>query len=55
MLTSVITANTTRDANSDETMRPMTNTEIRGIILDGIGGGTDTVSKKFIMFIKFLQ
>ena len=51
MLTSVITANTSRDVNTktktvgDEAMRSMTNTEIRGNILDGFLGGTDTVSK----------
>jgi hypothetical protein len=49
MLTSVITANTPRNVNftktfGDEAMRPMTNAEIRGIMLDGFVGGTDTVS-----------
>src|SRR6266496_3534814 len=52
MLTSVITANTPRGVNYTKTVgetleRPMTDNEIRGIIFDGILGGTDTVSKFF--------
>jgi cytochrome P450 len=53
MLTSVITANTSRDVNNTKSsknvdsnaMKPMTDDEIRGIIFDGFLGGTDTVSK----------
>jgi hypothetical protein len=50
MLTSLITANTPRDVNYTKTVggeafrRPMTDTEIRGVIFDGFLGGTDTVS-----------
>jgi hypothetical protein len=50
MLTSSITANTPRDVNYTKTVggevleRPMTDTEIRGNILDGFLGGTDTVN-----------
>jgi hypothetical protein len=52
LLTSLIIANTSRDVKyietaDDETMRPMTDTEIRGNILDGFLGGTDTVIKIF--------
>jgi hypothetical protein len=52
MLTSVIIANTPRDVKYIETvdgeaMRPMADDDIRGIILDGFLGGTDTVSKIF--------
>jgi hypothetical protein len=53
MLTSVITANTPRDVNYTKTVggealeRPMTDSEIRGIIFDGFIGGTDTVNKFF--------
>ena len=52
MLTSVITANTPRGVNYTKTVgetleRPMTDNEIRGILFDGILGGTDTVSKFF--------
>jgi len=55
MLTSVITANTPRDVNYTKTVggeameRPMTDDEIRGIIFDGFLGGTDTVSKIFLI------
>jgi len=59
MLTSVIIANTSRDANyteiaSEEAMRSMTDTEIRGNILDGFLGGTDTVSKIFKEILNFI-
>jgi hypothetical protein len=51
MLTSFITANTSRDINSTkhgdiDLLRPMTDKEIFGNIFDAIGGGTDTVSEK---------
>ena len=59
MLTSVITANTPRDVNytktvGGEAMRSMTDTEIRGNILDGFLGGTDTVSKIFKEILNFI-
>ncbi|PKC73682.1 cytochrome P450 [Rhizophagus irregularis] len=50
MLTSLITANTPRDVNYTKTVggealdRPMTDTEIRGVIFDGFLGGTDTTA-----------
>jgi hypothetical protein len=51
MLTSFITANTPRDINfvrhgdtDADLLRPMTDREILGNILDAMGGGTDTVS-----------
>jgi cytochrome P450 len=52
MLTSFITANTTRDINvvkhaDSDLLRPMTDKEIFGNILDTMLGGTDTVCKKF--------
>ena len=53
MLTSVITASTSRDINSTKTVggqaleRPMSDTEIRGNILDGFLGGSDTVNNFF--------
>ena len=49
MLTSFITANTTRDINrprkvlDEELLRPMTDEEIRGNMRDAILAGTDTV------------
>jgi hypothetical protein len=51
MLTSYITTNTSRDINvvrhaDADLLRPMTDKEIFGNILDSILGGTDTVSKK---------
>ena len=57
VLTSVITANTTRDVNSvgDGEARPMTDVEIRSLIYDGIIAGTDTVSKIFITLIKIFD
>jgi hypothetical protein len=53
MLTSSITANTLRDINVEkdadaDLLRPMTDKEIFGNILDSMLGGTDTVSKKKI-------
>jgi hypothetical protein len=54
MLTSYLTANTSRDINvvkraDTDLLRPMTDKEIFGNILDAMRGGTDTVSKnKFI-------
>jgi len=56
MLTSVITANTPRDINYTKTVsgesmeRPMTDLEIRHIMLDAFIGGTDTVSSIFKYF-----
>jgi hypothetical protein len=57
MLTSNITANTPRDINvvkhaDADLLRPMTDKEIFGNILDAMLGGTDTVSKKLIYFIQ---
>jgi hypothetical protein len=51
MLTTYITANTSRDINvvkhaDADLLRPMTDKEIFGNILDSMLGGTDTVSKK---------
>ncbi|PKY38466.1 cytochrome P450 [Rhizophagus irregularis] len=60
MLTSVITANTTRDVNHVKTVggealnRPMTDSEIRGIILDGFFGGTDTTANTISFVIYYL-
>jgi cytochrome P450 len=66
MLTSFITANTPRDINVEryvdaDLLRPMTDKEICGNLLDAMVAGTDTVSKLFfffkrysIFFIKFL-
>ncbi|GBC01274.1 hypothetical protein RclHR1_04120004 [Rhizophagus clarus] len=58
MLTSVITANTPRSVNFtktfEETMRPMTNTEIRSIMLDGFIGGTDTTANTLSFIIYHL-
>jgi hypothetical protein len=50
MLTSYITANTPRDINSEkhvdaDLLRPMTDKEIFGNLLDAMIAGTDTVSK----------
>jgi len=50
MLTSFMTANTPRDINAvkhadSDLLRPMTDKEIFGNILDTMRGGTDTVSK----------
>ncbi|CAB5355121.1 unnamed protein product [Rhizophagus irregularis] len=51
MLTSYITANTPRDINfvrhgdtDDDLLRPMTDKQIMGNILDAMGGGTDTTA-----------
>ncbi|RGB33677.1 cytochrome P450 [Rhizophagus diaphanus] len=58
MLTSLITANTPRDVNHVKTVggevlnRPMTDSEIRGIIFDGFLGGTDTTANT-ISFITY--
>ena len=71
MLTSFITANTSRDINpvknaDAEYLRPMTDKEIFGNVLDAITAGTNTVNKilfyfvyalhvsKFISFLKIL-
>ncbi len=53
MVTSYITANTPRDINTvkrsgADLLRPATDKEIRGMILDGLLGGTETVNKSFI-------
>ena len=51
MMTSCMTANTPRDVSSTvnsadaDMLRPMTDQEVFGIILDSMLGGTDTVSK----------
>jgi hypothetical protein len=54
MLTSYITANTPRDINivkrsGADLLRPMTDKEIRGMVLDSMLGGTETVNKSFIV------
>ncbi|GBC04536.1 hypothetical protein RclHR1_05720009 [Rhizophagus clarus] len=61
MLTSFITANTSRDINvvrnSDadaDLLRPMTDKEILGNILDAMGGGTDTVANLFCFIVYHL-
>ncbi|GES74986.1 cytochrome P450 [Rhizophagus clarus] len=59
MLTSVITANTPRDVNYTKTVggealnRPLTDSEIRGNILDGFLAGTDTTANT-ISYIKLI-
>jgi cytochrome P450 len=55
MLTSCMTANTPRDINAVkhtdvDLLRPMTDDEIFGNILDSMIGGTDTVNFTFILF-----
>ncbi|RIA87186.1 cytochrome P450 [Glomus cerebriforme] len=59
MLTSVIIASTPRDVNNvktvgGETMRPMTDNEIRGVIFDGFLGGTDTTANSISFIIYYL-
>ncbi|PKC06118.1 cytochrome P450 [Rhizophagus irregularis] len=60
MLTSLITANTPRDVNYTKTVggealdRPMTDTEIRGIIFDGFLGGTDTTANTISFVIYYI-
>ncbi|GBC17952.2 cytochrome P450 [Rhizophagus irregularis DAOM 181602=DAOM 197198] len=60
MLTSLITANTPRDVNHVKTVggealdRPMTDTEIRGIIFDGFLGGTDTTANTISYIIYYI-
>ncbi|CAB5332171.1 unnamed protein product [Rhizophagus irregularis] len=61
MLTSFITANTPRDINivrhgdvDADLLRPITDKEILGNILDAIGGGTDTVSNLFCFIVYHL-
>jgi hypothetical protein len=56
MLTLNVIANTPRDINivkhsiDADLLRPMTDKEILGNILNAIGGGTDTVSEIFFFF-----
>jgi cytochrome P450 len=51
MLTLLITANTPRGVNyGGELSRPLTDSEARVILLDGIVAGTDTVSKFLVLF-----
>src|SRR6266542_3259787 len=55
MLTSHITANTPRDINitkhgDADTLRPMTDREIFGNVVDAMTGGTGTVSKRVLFF-----
>ncbi|POG67647.1 cytochrome P450 [Rhizophagus irregularis DAOM 181602=DAOM 197198] len=60
MLTSLITANTPRDVNYTKTVggealdRPMTDTEIRGVIFDGFLGGTDTTANTISFVIYYI-
>ena len=54
MLTSCMTANTLRDINAvkhtdSDLLRPMTNQEIFGIILDSLGGA-DTVNESYFFY-----
>ena len=56
MLTSFITANTSRDVNSvkhadADLLRPMTDKEVMGNLLDALIGGTDTVSYYYFCFL----
>jgi hypothetical protein len=58
MLTSFITANTPRDINVEkhvdaDLLRPMTDKEICGNLLDAMIAGTDSVSKKKKIFFSF--
>ncbi|CAB4399031.1 unnamed protein product [Rhizophagus irregularis] len=59
MLTSFITANTSRDINSTkhgdvDLLRPMTDKEIFGNILDAINGGTDTTANLLCFVVYYL-
>ncbi|GES75026.1 cytochrome P450 [Rhizophagus clarus] len=59
LLTSIITANTSRGidnykSDDDELMRPLTDIEVRGIILDGILAGTDTTANLDSFIIYYL-
>ncbi|CAB4395415.1 unnamed protein product [Rhizophagus irregularis] len=60
MLTSVITANTPRDVNYTKTVggealdRPMTYSEIGGIIFDGFLGGSDTTANAISFIIYYI-
>ena len=59
ILTSCMTANTPRDANAikhttdSDLLRPMTDQEIFGIILDAMLGGLNPVNKFYFYFILF--
>ncbi|CAB4403747.1 unnamed protein product [Rhizophagus irregularis] len=60
MLTSYITANTPRDINimkhaDADLLRPMTDKEIFGNILDAMIGGTDTTSNLFCFIVYHLE
>ncbi|GES83738.1 cytochrome P450 [Rhizophagus clarus] len=59
LLTSIITANTPRSINYSEVddevvMRPMTDSEIRSMILDGIIAGSDTTANTISFIIHYL-
>jgi len=56
MLTSYITANTPRDINTVKRtgVRPMNDNEIRGMILDSMLGGTETVANLFCFIVYYL-
>ncbi|GES74984.1 cytochrome P450 [Rhizophagus clarus] len=60
MLTSLITANTTLDVNYTTTVggealnRPMSDTEICGIIFDGFLGGTDITANTISFIVYYL-
>ncbi|PKC02397.1 cytochrome P450 [Rhizophagus irregularis] len=59
LLTSIITANTPRDINYNkiddkEVTRPMTDSEIRVIIFDGIIAGTDTTANTISFIVYYL-
>ncbi|CAG8636749.1 12752_t:CDS:2 [Funneliformis caledonium] len=59
MMTSYITANTPRDINTvkrvgADILRPATDNEIRGMILDSMLGGTETVANLFCFIVYYL-
>uniref|UniRef100_A0A1D1XKT0 Cytochrome P450 83B1 n=1 Tax=Anthurium amnicola TaxID=1678845 RepID=A0A1D1XKT0_9ARAE len=59
MLTSYITANTPRDINTvkrsgADLLRPVTDKEIRGMVLDSMLGGTETVANLFCYIVYYL-
>jgi len=61
LLTSFITANTTRDINKtkkvfdEELLRPMTDVEIRGNMRDAIFAGTDTTANSLSFIVYYLE
>ncbi|GBB92772.1 hypothetical protein RclHR1_20520001 [Rhizophagus clarus] len=60
MLTSLITANTTRDINSvkhadADLLRPMADKEILGVLLDTMAAGTASVANLFCFIVYYLE